>query len=191
MRHPFVSLCLLAMANVPAPARAAAVLKVVSSFERNKGPGWKAAANVMGAVGPDHIVDFTEGGSTVHDKATGKVLLHLSQHEFWRQVEPAGSADPQKGANDTWPVYGTLSQRWFAAAAGTSPGDPFLAVSVSADPMQAWRGARPPLPPVDPGMKIAKLKGMCRWLQRRTCVADGRTFSPQRDDTQFDLGRSG
>ena len=45
----------------------------------------------MGAVGPSHVVDFTEGGFTVHDKATGKVLRHLSQHEFWSRVEPAGA----------------------------------------------------------------------------------------------------
>jgi hypothetical protein len=93
-----------------APARAADV-EVVATFEGNKGPGWKAAANVMGAVGPSHVVDFTEGGFTVHDKATGKVRRHLSQHEFWSQVEPAGSVVPQKDANDPWMVYPSGSFR--------------------------------------------------------------------------------
>jgi hypothetical protein len=153
MKRSIVLLGLLAMASVSVPAEAADV-EVVSVFEGNKGPGWKAAANVMGAVGPNHVVDFTEGGFTVHGKATGKVRRHLSQHEFWNRVEPAGSIDPQKDANDPWMVYDPLSQRWFATIAGTSPGVPFLAVSVSSDPMQAWQGVKLPLPQIDPGMKI-------------------------------------
>ncbi len=153
MQRSLVLLGLLTMATGSVPAGAADV-RVVSSFEGNKGPGWKAAANVMGAVGPSHVVDFTVGGFTVHDKATGKVRRHLSQHEFWNQVEPAGSIDPQKDANDPWMVYDPLSQRWFATTAGTSPGVPFLAVSVSSGPTQAWKGIELPLPRIDPGMKI-------------------------------------
>lgn len=111
---------LLVVAGASVPVRAAEV-EVVSSFEGNRGPGWKAAANVMGAVGARHVVDFTEGGFTVHDKGTGKVLKHLSQREFWNQVEPARSIDPQKDANDPWMVYDPLSQRWFVTVAGTGP----------------------------------------------------------------------
>src|SRR5262245_23115839 len=43
-------------------------VEVISKFEGNKGPGFKPAANVMGAVGPKHVVDFTISGFTVHDK---------------------------------------------------------------------------------------------------------------------------
>ena len=153
MKRSIVLRGLLAVASTSVLARAADV-QVVWSFEGNKGPGWKAAANVMGAVGPSHVVDFTEGGFTVHDKATGKVLRHFSQHEFWSQVEPAGSIVPQKDANDPWMVYDPLSQRWFATSAGTSPGVPFLAVSVSSDPTRSWKGVKLPLPQIDPGMKI-------------------------------------
>jgi hypothetical protein len=42
----------------PIAARAA-VVEVVVAFEGNRGPGWKPAANEHGAVGPNHIVDFT------------------------------------------------------------------------------------------------------------------------------------
>jgi hypothetical protein len=55
------------MASVSAPSRAADV-DVVSTFEGNKGPGWKAAANVMGTVGTSHVVDFTEGASAILTK---------------------------------------------------------------------------------------------------------------------------
>ena len=110
MKRTIALLGLLAAAGASVPARAADV-EVVCAFEGNRGPGWKAAANVMGAVGPRHVVDFTEGGFTVHDKATGKVRRHLSQHEFWSQVEPAGSVVPQKDANDPWMVYPSGSFR--------------------------------------------------------------------------------
>src|SRR6516225_6368332 len=65
----------LVVVRKPAESTAAraAVVEVVAAFEGNRGPGWKAAANVIGAVGPNHIVDFTVAGFTVHDKATGKV----------------------------------------------------------------------------------------------------------------------
>jgi hypothetical protein len=153
MKRSIVFLGLLAVAGASVPARAADV-EVVSSFEGNKGPGWKAAANVMGAVGPRHVVDFTVGGFTVHDKATGKVLRHLSQRAFWNQVEPAKAIDPQKDANDPWMVYDPLSERWFATVAGTDPADSFLAVSASSNPTKAWKGVKLPLPRIDPGLKI-------------------------------------
>jgi hypothetical protein len=78
----------------------------------------------------------------------------LTQREFWNQVQTAHSIDPQKDANDPWIVYDPLSERWFATAAGTDPGDSFLAVSTSSDPTKAWKGAKLPLPRVDPGLKI-------------------------------------
>jgi hypothetical protein len=153
MERHIVALSLLAVVGQSVPARAADV-EVVSTFEGNKGPGWKAGANVQGAVGPKHVVDFSEGGFTVHDKATGRVLRHLSQREFWNQVEPANSLDPQKDCNDPWMLYDPLSERWFVTAAGTSIPDSFLAVSTSSDPTQTWKGVKLPLPRIDPGIKI-------------------------------------
>ena len=141
----------LTLAVIPALADE---VEVISTFEGNKGPGFKPAANVMGGVGPKHVVDFTIGGFTVHDKATGTVLVHWSQREFWSRVEPVNTIVPVEHANDPWMVYDTLSNRWLAVAAGTHPGDSFLAVSTSADPTQIWRGAKLPLPKIDPGLKI-------------------------------------
>lgn len=142
------------LAPVAAVSARAAEIRILSKFEGNRGPGWKAAANVMGAVGPRHVVDFTVAGFTVHDKATGKTLRHLSQREFWKQVEPAHSIEPRNEANDPWMVYDPVSERWFATVGGTSPAESFLAVSASSDPMQPWRGVKLPLPEIDPGLKI-------------------------------------
>src|SRR5262245_872065 len=153
MKLPFALLGLLAAAGSCNSARVADV-EVITTFEGNKGPGWKPAANVMGGVGKQHVVDFTIAGFTVHEKATGKVLRHLTQREFWQQVRSAGMLIPVKEANDPWMVFDPLSDRSFATVAGTAPGDCFLAVSTTADPTQPWKGAKLPLPTHDPGMKI-------------------------------------
>src|SRR5262245_30925571 len=129
-------------------------VEVITTFEGNKGPGFKPAANVMGGVGLKHVVDFTISGFTVHDKSNGAVLRHWTQREFWSRVEPANSLIPEADANDPWMVYDSLSDRWLAVAAGTHPGDSFLAVSASSDPTRTWRGTRLPLPKIDPGLKI-------------------------------------
>src|SRR6516164_5219564 len=109
MMRKLVILILVGVAGESIAARAADV-EVVAAFEGNRGPGFKAAANVHGAVGPNHIVDFTVAGFTVHDKSTGKVLRHLGQREFWNKVKPPNSIDPQRDANDPWMVYDPLSQ---------------------------------------------------------------------------------
>jgi len=149
-----VILAVMAMIATGTVAQADDHLEVITAFEGNRGPGFKPAANVMGGVGPRHVVDFTIGGFTVHDKTTGAVIRHLTQHEFWSQVEPAKTLKPQADANDPWMVYDSLSNRWLAAAAGVHPGDSFLAVSVSSDPTQGWKGVELPLPKIDPGLKI-------------------------------------
>jgi hypothetical protein len=141
-----VFLSAIGSSNLALPAD----IEIVSAFDGDKGPGFKAAANVMGGVGPKHVVDFTISGFTVHDKATGKVLRHMTQGEFWKQA----GINPQGEANDPWMVYDPHSQRWFATVAGTTHGDCLLAVSTSSDPMQTWKSAQLPLPPHDPGMKI-------------------------------------
>jgi hypothetical protein len=153
MLRSFITPLAMVLAAHSGPARGADI-EVVSVIEGDRGPGFKPAANVMGAVGPKHVVDFTIAGFTVRDKATGKSLRQQSQLEFWRQVQPAKSLDPSPHANDPWMVYDPLSERWFATIAGTGTGESYLAVSSSADPLQPWRGVSLPLPRVDPGLKI-------------------------------------
>jgi hypothetical protein len=129
-------------------------VSLVRSFPGNKGPGWKDSIDVAGAVGPRHVVSVDVAGFVVHDKATGKVLRQLSTREFWQRVEPAGTLLPQKDANDARMLYDPLSERWFACAAGTSEADCFLAVSTSSDPTKPWRGAKLPLPRINPYMRM-------------------------------------
>jgi hypothetical protein len=127
---------------------------VVRSFPGNKGPGWKQTIDVAGAVGPDHVVDFDVAAFVVHDKVSGEILKRLSPEEFWKQVEPAGSLVPDRVANDARMLYDPLSQRWFACAAGAPEADCFLAVSTTSNPLDPWRGAKLPLPRINPYMKM-------------------------------------
>jgi hypothetical protein len=131
-----------------------ATARVVLSFPGNKGPGWKDSIDVAGAVGPRHVVSFDVAAFVVHDKATGKILRQLSTREFWRSVEPAGKLVPEKDANDARMLYDPLSERWFACAAGTTEPDCFLAVSTTSDPTKPWRGAKLPLPRINPYMRL-------------------------------------
>ncbi|MCA9213691.1 MAG: hypothetical protein KDB27_11525 [Planctomycetales bacterium] len=127
---------------------------IVDSFSGNKGPGWKQTIDVAGSVGPDHLVDFDVASFVVHDKSTGRVLKKLSSREFWQQVEPLGQLIPEANANDARIIYDPLSERWFACAAGTTEPDCFLAVSSSSNPLETWRGAKLPLPRINPYMKL-------------------------------------
>src|SRR6516164_6574868 len=129
-------------------------VRVVRSFPGNKGPGWKDSIDVAGAVGPRHVVDFDVAGFVVHDKASGKILRQLSTREFWQRVGPAGKLVPQKDANDARMLYDPLSERWFACAAVTTDADCFLAVSTNSDPTKPWRGAKLPLPRINPYMRM-------------------------------------
>ncbi len=52
-----------------------AEIDVVAVIEGDRGPGFKAAANVMGAVGPKHVVDFTIVGFTVRIKPLASLCI--------------------------------------------------------------------------------------------------------------------
>src|SRR5690348_6336707 len=81
-------------------------VEVVRAFDGNRGPGWKAGADLAGAVGPKHVAALTEGGYMVQEKATGKVVSQMTAREFWNKVEAGKDADkgtgfdPQKECND-------------------------------------------------------------------------------------------
>jgi len=177
MKRQVLALSLLVILD-QVPSAWAADVTVVTTYPANKGPGWKQTIDVAGAVGPKHVVDFDEGGFVVHDKMTGRELQRFSPEEFWRQVEPAKSLNPQTVSNDPRILYDPLSERWFACAAGAPLADCFLAVSTSADPTRPWKGTKLPLPPIDPYMKmgvdknalyVCSCNGNPDWRQAMNC----------------------
>src|SRR5262245_59608267 len=148
--------CLVAvwtlLAQDPSAAAKEPGVTIATTFPGDTGPGPKEAPDNSGAVGPDHVVDFTNANVVIHDKKTGKVIRRMTQTEFWKATKPA--FDLPK-LNDPRLLYDPLSQRWFAVAAEfkrLSVG--YLAVSESHDPTKGWRAVQLPMEPTDPGMKL-------------------------------------
>jgi hypothetical protein len=92
----------------------------------------------MGAVGPEHIVEFINGRYSVYRKSDGVRVQTSSLDEFWSDtgVIFAGSTfDPRI-------LFDPFSQRWFAASVhnGFADNDFLIAVSNSSDPTVGWIG---------------------------------------------------
>jgi hypothetical protein len=152
MSVAFWRAAVLVLLFVPAVAFAEAVT-VLTTFSGASGPGPKDCPDNTGAVGPDHVMDFTNANVVIHDKKTGTVVKEMTQTEFWKDVKP-GFDLPK--VNDPRLLYDPLSGRWFGVLAdwvkGGSVG--YLAVSETSDPTKGWRGVKLPMPPTDPGMKL-------------------------------------
>jgi hypothetical protein len=90
----------------------------------------------MGAVGPEHYVEFVNGRFAVYRKGTGALLLGQTDAAFWNNAGVANSelSDPRV-------IYDHRSGRWFASEAelGGSVGI-MVAVSQTSDPTGAWTG---------------------------------------------------
>ena len=103
-----------------------------------------APPDTIGAVGPHHIVEMTNGAYAVYDK-TGARLASGALSTFW---SAAGIAEIQQRPIVFDPVvqYDHSSQRWFALAednsfgTSTSANRILLAVSNSSDPRAGWKG---------------------------------------------------
>ncbi|HVX14745.1 MAG TPA: hypothetical protein VHC22_26385 [Pirellulales bacterium] len=134
------------------PSVRAAEVAVVKSFPADKGPGYrKPAPDAAGAVGPHHAVVLDDRAFVVLEKATGKVVKDVTQHDFWLGVDPVGTLDLH--ANDPRILYDPLSGRWIAWVQGIDPMNGYLAVSATSDPAGQWKGVKFPTPPHNYGAK--------------------------------------
>jgi hypothetical protein len=143
---------LIGLLLAPLSALFAADVTVVRAFPADKGPGYrKPAPDAAGAVGPHHAVVLDDRAFVAIDKATGKVVKDLTQHDFWLGVQPLQTLDLQ--ANDPRILYDPLSDRWIAWALGVDPMNGYLAVSATSDPTGDWKGVKFPIPPYNYGAK--------------------------------------
>ncbi len=157
----------------------AADVTIVTHFSADHGPGFrKPGPDAAGAVGPKHVVALDDRAFVVRDKATGNVVLDLTQHEFWLKVRPPATFDLE--ANDPRILYDPLAGRWVAWVQGLSPGGGYLAVSTTADPTEPWNGVKLPIPPHNYGAKTGVDKngfyvcvhnGSANTHQAHTCYA--------------------
>jgi hypothetical protein len=146
------AVAILALLIAPMPSVRAADVTIVKAFPADQGPGYrKPAPDVAGAVGPRHAVVLDDRAFVAVDKATGKVVRDLTQHDFWLGVQPAHTLDLQ--ANDPRILYDPLSGRWIAWVQGVDPMNGYLAVSATSDPTGPWKGLIFPTPPHNYGAK--------------------------------------
>jgi hypothetical protein len=76
-------LTLVAFLLAPMPAVRAADVTIVRAFPADQGPGYrKPAPDAAGAVGPHHAVVVDDRAFVAVDKATGKAVRDLTQHDF-------------------------------------------------------------------------------------------------------------
>ncbi len=124
---------------------------LLNSLPGDSGPSWKEKPDTCGAVGPDHVVDFTTANVVIHDKKTGKVIVRMTQLEFWRKTKPAFDFEKM---NDPRLLYDPLSKRWFGVHCDLKSAVGYLAVSESADPTHGWKAAKLPMERTNPGLKL-------------------------------------
>lgn len=91
--------------------------------------------DTMGAVGIDHIVEFSNNQYAVYDKATGAELVRMSPDLFWLNAGavPAGQFDPRA-------IYDPTVNRWFLTMIDFANGgnNIYLAVSRTENPLDGF-----------------------------------------------------
>ena len=125
-------------------------LAIINSFPGDSAIGPKSNPDNVGAVGPEHVVDFTCANFVVHDKKTGNIVMKETQTEFWKD---AGIPDVLK-PNDPRFLFDPLSGRFFATIAHDKVHKLYLAVSSSSDPAKPWKGILLPCSSPDFGLRI-------------------------------------
>ncbi len=90
--------------------------------------------DTMGAVGPAHFLEFTNGSVAIYDKRTGLRLSRVTLRAFF-SIVGGGKFDPRV-------LFDAHSGRWIAVAANAvstqTPWGIVLAVSHTADPFGEW-----------------------------------------------------
>jgi hypothetical protein len=126
----------LAAALLSVQPATAASLEVELAFESPRFGG--TPPDTMGAVGPEEIVTFTNGGVVVFRKSDGMLLTEQSLGSFWSDAGVALTFD----TFDPRVVYDAQSGRFFAVALNDrrGPNQILVAVSSSSDPAEPWTG---------------------------------------------------
>jgi hypothetical protein len=124
--------------------------------------------DVMGAVGPNHIVETLNLSIAVYDKATGALLRREAADSFWRAALPRGGGGSVVGTFDPCVVYDPTSSRWFVTYAdggGNQTSHNLLSISDTASPvfgqlnslLNGWKGYSQTLAPLHSRVSFQRL----------------------------------
>jgi hypothetical protein len=111
--------------------------------------------DTMGAIGPNHFVELTNGSFSVYNKTTGALITRTGLTQFWINAGITGlNTNPSigPGAGDDRVLWDPDSGRWFAASFDNSSSNNrvLLAVSATSDPTGTWKGVATTMN--DPGL---------------------------------------
>jgi hypothetical protein len=131
----FVAALGLAVCSTVTSRARAAELEIELAFEGDRGV---YVPDTMGAVGPGHVVEITNGGFAIHRKTDGAVLASMSLADFWA----AAGVPILDSTGDPRILYDPDSGRFFVVALnnGGSTNDLLLAVSNDTDPQLGFTG---------------------------------------------------
>jgi hypothetical protein len=96
--------------------------------------------DTMGAAGTTQYVELNNGVFRVHDKTTGANLFTSSPSDFWTNQVGLGTT-----GGDPRLMFDSPTQRWIAAAFGSTGNVINVGVSVTSDAMGAWKGISIPV----------------------------------------------
>ena len=96
--------------------------------------------DTMGAVGTTQYVELNNGIFRVHDKATGANIFTSSPSDFWTNKVGLGTT-----GGDPRIMFDASSQRWIAAAFGSTNNLINVGVSATSDALGVWKGMAIPV----------------------------------------------
>jgi hypothetical protein len=108
-----------------------------------------APPDSMGAIGPNHYVEFINGVFAIYNKSTGTLITgsKVSDSTFWKSTVGISNTFTDPGLSDPRIIYDPASQRWFALEIniastlnGTNNNSVLLGISATSDPTGTWKG---------------------------------------------------
>ena len=121
-----------------------AVVRVFAGMNGPNGSTPQPSADMMGGVGPTHIVGFINGGVSIRTKSDGREVRPLqTQQEFWARAFENARRQLVGAPYDPRIFFDPLTGRWFATAnawgEGKGTNRTLIAVSADADPTHTWK----------------------------------------------------
>ena len=113
-------------------------LNISGSINNNLAP-----PDTMGAIGPNHYVQFLNGAFNIYNRTTGVNLVSKTDYGFWQGVSGISYSDYAPGLSDPRIIYDSLSDRWFACQINVdfNGNRVLVARSNSNDPTAGWKGS--------------------------------------------------
>ena len=98
--------------------------------------------DTTGAVGPNHYIQYNNGGLVIYNKAGGTTTALMSETAFWQNKAGLSSAIATLASGDPRVVFDQLSGRWVVIAFTGSPTNNRLLIARSdtTDPNGTWKG---------------------------------------------------